>query len=67
MLENISKLGTALSKDQQKTIQGGDAFCQGGCAGKDQGDHCYTSSGGCRSVGQGICGYKLGQLVCIPT
>ena len=37
MLENISKLGSLLSKDQQKAIQGGDAFCQGGCAGKNQG------------------------------
>ena len=64
MLENISKLGSLLSKDQQKAIQGGDAFCQGGCAGKNQGDPCYTSSGGCRTVNPGICGYKLGQLVC---
>ena len=68
MLKNIVNLegATALNTNEQKAIQGGDAYCQGGCAGKNQGDPCYTESGGCRSVGHGTCGYQLGQLVCIP-
>ena len=64
MLENISKLGSLLSKDQQKAIQGGDAYCVGGCAGKNEGDHCYTASGGCRTRISGICQFFGGQLAC---
>ena len=67
MLEKLSNFGTALSRNELKAINGGDAFCQGGCAGLSQGDFCYTQSGGCRTVPQGRCGFQQGQqLVCIP-
>ncbi|MFT5891449.1 MAG: hypothetical protein ACI9Y7_001553 [Dokdonia sp.] len=65
MLKNISNLGTDLSKKQQQNIQGGDAYCYGGCLGKSAGDPCYTTSGGCRSVQPGVCGGPGGSLYCI--
>lgn len=66
MLKNMSSLGNSLSKQQQQNIQGGDAFCKGGCVGKNPGDACYTSSGGCRTVSPGICGNSGGSFQCIP-
>lgn len=64
MLKNISNLGKSLSRSEQQRVQGGDAFCKGGCAGKNAGDACYTSSGGCRSVSPGVCQSAGGN--CIP-
>ncbi|MFC4633098.1 hypothetical protein ACFO3O_04225 [Dokdonia ponticola] len=66
MLKNISSLGNSLSKKQQQNIQGGDAFCKGGCVGKNGGDSCYTNSGSCRLAKPGICGNSGGSLTCIP-
>ncbi len=66
MLKNISNLGKSLSRSEQQRIQGGDAFCKGGCAGKNAGDSCYTSSGGCRSVLPGVCQNFGGTLGCVP-
>jgi hypothetical protein len=65
MLKNISNLGETLNKIQQQNIHGGDAFCRGGCVGKDAGDPCYTLSGGCRTRLPGICGSSGGSLACI--
>ena len=70
MLKNISNLGDALSKKQQQNIQGGGAYCFGGCAGKNEGDFCYTASGGCnsRNVLPGICtDFSAGVLGCKPS
>lgn len=66
MLKNISNLGDTLSKQQQQNIHGGDAFCRGGCVGKNAGDPCYTSSGGCRTRLSGICTNFGGTLGCAP-
>ncbi len=66
MLKNISGLGNSLSKKQQQNIQGGDAYCYGGCEGKNAGDACYTSSGGCRTRLSGICKNFGGTLGCAP-
>jgi len=69
MLKNISSLGNSLSKQQQQNIQGGDAFCRGGCVGKNEGDFCYTASGGCNSsnVKPGTCTNFGGSLGCFPS
>ncbi|MEP0264580.1 hypothetical protein [Dokdonia sp.] len=66
MLKNISNLGTQLSKSEQQRIQAGDAFCKGGCVGKNAGDPCYTSSGGCRTRLPGVCQNFGGTLGCNP-
>lgn len=66
MLKNISSLGNSLSKQQQQHIHGGDAFCRGGCVGKNSGDPCYTNSGSCRLAQPGKCGNSGGSLQCIP-
>ncbi|PQB03569.1 hypothetical protein [Aureitalea marina] len=52
MLKNIKNLRGAetLNSDQQKAIQGGDALCFAGCAGKQPGDRCHMATVPCRTL-----------------
>ena len=68
MLKNIVNLkgAEALNSAEKKAIHGGDALCYGGCAGKNEGDPCYTSTGACRTRIIGTCTNFGGQLGCKP-
>ena len=67
-MKNLLNLNGAqvLSKNEQQSIQGGDALCYGGCVGKNEGDSCYTATGACRTRTSGVCTNFGGVLGCKP-